>query len=529
MGNRLKLKLVFDDRMGIVADVAAIIAQKGLNIISMEVQKYEDLAFAYLEAKKPDGEIDPPDLYASLKRIPNCKELTQIHTLPQEKREEGYKVVLDSVSDGILSIDENGTIITINNVARKILDCEKRDVIGKPIDLLLLPDTGLREAQSQNRYGSEKRNIITDKGRFTYIATCKPIKNTSGRIVGAVEIMKDTKEIEALAHAVCEPSQVTFSDIVGVSESLKQVISLAQKISKTDAIVSLRGQSGTGKELFARAIHFESQRSGPFIPINCAALPENLLESELFGYEGGSFTGARRQGKAGLFEMAKDGTVFMDEIGEMSQNVQAKILRLIQEKRVRRIGGSSESNINARLITATNRNLERLVEERQFREDLYYRINVLPIHLPPLRNHGEDIPVLANHFLFQLSSKLTKKPQSLHPAAMEKLLHHDWPGNIRELKNVIERAAILCNTDVITKDCILFSFELSKNFSRMNPVEKGLPEGRSLKALVEGYERELLSQIMKQSPSIRKTANRLKISHTTLLNKLKKHGIEPYN
>ena len=527
MGSRLKLKLVFDDRLGIVADVAAIIAQKGLNIISMEVQKETDLAFTYLEADKTDGRIDTADLYASLEGLPDCRELKQIHTLPQEKREEGYKVVLDSVSDGILSVDENGIVTTINRVARNILGCENRGVVGEAIAPLMLPDTCLIEAQAQHCYRTEKRNVISDKGRFTYFATCKPIKDSSGRIVGAVEIMKDTKEIEALAHAVSEPAQITFSDIVGASESLNQVISLAQKISRTESIVSLRGQSGTGKELFARAIHFESRRKGPFIPINCAALPENLLESELFGYEGGAFTGARRQGKRGLFEIAGDGTVFLDEIGEMSQKVQAKMLRLIQDKQVRRIGGSAEIPINTRIITATNRNLERLVEEKQFREDLYYRINVLPIHLPPLRRRTEDIPVLTDHFLFQLSSRLNKKPQSLHHGAMEKLISHQWPGNVRELKNVIERAAILSTSEVIGKDCILFSFELSRNIETMQKHGNGGLGDRPLKMLMDRYEKELLADAMEQSLSIRQTAARLDISHTTLLNKLKKHNIKP--
>lgn len=527
MRSKLKIQLIFVDRLGIVADVAACIAQKSLNIVSMEVQKKEERAFVFMEVEREgsfEGHID--DIFNSLGKINGCLELKRIYTLPQEKREEGYKVVLDSISDGILSIDENATVITINRVARKILNCSDESAVGIPIRNLGLPDTSLSEAFERHAYRSEKRNIITEKGRFQYFATCKPIKDSNGRVVGAVEIMKDMKEIEALAQAVSQPVQITFSDIVGTSDSITQVIGLAQKIARTDSIVSLRGESGTGKEVFAQAIHCESERKGPFVPINCAALPESLLESELFGYEGGAFTGARKQGKPGLFEIARDGTVFLDEIAEMSPKVQAKMLRLIQEKQVRRIGGSTEIPTNARIITATNRNLERLVEEKQFREDLYYRINVLPIHLPPLRRRLEDIPVLADHFLFQLSARLGKKPKILDPSALAKLNSHKWPGNIRELKNVIERAAILSSTEHLGQDCILFSFELNRNMSNLRQFARPKVGGQPLRKLIDGYEKELIIEALDQSPSIRQTAASLKVSHTTLLNKMKKYGIE---
>ncbi|MCP4747878.1 MAG: AAA family ATPase [Desulfobacteraceae bacterium] len=529
MARHIKLKLIFQDRLGIVADIAAVLAQKGLNIISMEVQKQKDLAYTFVESMKESDVLDVQDLLAGLRQIPNCVEISTIHTLPQEKREEGYKVVLDSVSDGILSIDENGLITTINCVARKILGCGNAGIIGHTLDSLGLADTSLSESLVRDGPHSEKRNTFTGKGRFQYFSTCKPIKDTSDRIVGAVEIMKDLKEIEALAHAVSQPGQVTFSDIVGVSTPIKDVISLAQKISKTGAIVSLRGESGTGKELFARAIHFESQRKGPFVPINCAALPESLLESELFGYEGGAFTGARAKGKFGLFEIARDGTVFLDEIAEMSLKVQAKMLRLIQEKQIRRIGGSVEIPINARIITATNRNLEQRVETKKFREDFYYRINVLPIHLPPLRRHTEDIPELVEHFLFQLTTRLGKNARTLDRPAHEKLLSHDWPGNVRELKNVIERAAILSAGDVIGKDCILFSFELGKNIVSLRQNKKFYNGRQPLRELMDRYEKDLLAEALSQSQSIRRTASLLNISHTTLLNKIKKYKIKLAN
>jgi transcriptional regulator of aroF, aroG, tyrA and aromatic amino acid transport len=526
MNPNLKLALLFADRIGIVKDVAAIIADYGLNIISMEVQQKAQRSYVYLELEDKDVESDRKGFFTELKALPRWIETKVIHTLPQEKREEGYKVVLDSVSDGIISVDEEGIVTTINRVAGEILGLTNtQDAIGKHIQDLVADDHSLLQCLKSKTTRRVRRDIITDKGRFQFISSYKPVKDTAGRIVGAVEIMKDMKEIEELAHAVSHQSDITFSNIIGEAPVIQEAISMARRIAKTDAIVSLRGESGTGKELFARAIAFESNRKGPFVPINCAALPESLLESELFGYVGGAFTGARRQGKPGLFEIARKGTVFLDEIADTPVNVQAKILRLIQERCVRRIGGTEEIPVQARIVTATNRNLEKMVAANQFREDFYYRINVLPIHIPPLRRRIEDIPLLLNHFLFRLNSRLNKNVQMVSDKALDKLTRHNWPGNVRELKNVIERAAILAEKDLVDVNCILFSFEVAKNIRGTMPRSHGRVGIQSLKAMLDAYEKQLVREAMGRSLSVRKTAGLLNISHTTLLNKLKKHGI----
>ncbi len=523
---RLKLEIVFRDRLGIVADVASILAAKQLNIVSMEVQKKGNRAYVYLEVEHQVALENPEAVVVAVKQLSGCLSLAPVHTLPQEKREESYRVVLDSVSDGILSVDEKGVITTVNRVARKILGFDARQVVGTGLDKLELADNSLELCLKTGEEITRKVNSITTRGRFQYLATCKPIQDSAGRMVGAVEIMKDMQEIEALVQAVSEPGQITFSDIVGQSPAMREVIALAQKMADTEAVVSIRGESGTGKELFARAIHSESRRPGPFVPINCAALPESLLESELFGYVGGAFTGAKRQGKPGLFEIAQSGTVFLDEIADMSLKVQAKILRLIQEKTVRRIGGTAEIPIDARIITATNRNLERMVEEKLFREDLYYRINVLPIHIPPLRRRPDDIKMLADHFLFQLKSRLKKDLGPIAPAAMEKLLAHNWPGNVRELKNVIERAAILTPRGPVNQDAILFSFELAAGNRPDSAIQALELEGRDLRRLLAEYERRILACVLEKAPSIRQAARRLGISHTTLLNKLRRYELK---
>jgi transcriptional regulator of aroF, aroG, tyrA and aromatic amino acid transport len=296
-------------------------------------------------------------------------------------------------------------------------------------------------------------------------------------------------------------------------------------MADTEAIVSIQGESGTGKELFSRAIAFESRRTGPFVPINCAALPESMLESELFGYVDGAFTGASKQGKLGLFEFAKDGTVFLDEIADIPLNVQAKLLRLIEEGTVRRIGSTDEILVQPRIITATNRNLEKMVESGQFREDLYYRINVLPIHIPPLRRRLDDLLPLVEHFLFRLNLKLYRSVQLVNKMAMDKLQRHHWPGNVRELKNVIERAAILTDSDQIDQDSILFSFKINNGLKDRQPKILRRNGCNSLGTMLDDYEKQLLQEALGKSQSIRKTARLLNISHTTLLNKIKKHDI----
>lgn len=519
--NTYKIELVFADRVGIVADVSVTIARHRLNIVSMEVVRRADKAHLYLEAEGDFVIATVEDLFAILGETTGLLEIRFITTLPQEERENRFRVVLDNISDGVISIDTTGRITTINAVARKALGVGDRDIIGESVEALNLPDDTLRSCLQGKSVQHAKQALVTDNGRFQYVATFKPIRDGAAQVIGAVQIAKDVKDVRLLARSLSEPGQIGFSDIIGQNEAISHAITFAERIATTTSIVSLRGDSGTGKEIFARAIHTASERRGPFIAINCAALPDHLLESELFGYVGGAFTGSKREGKAGLFEHAKGGSVFLDEIAEMPLSAQAKILRLIQEKRVRRIGGSKEIAINARIITATNRNLETRVANGKFRQDLYYRINVLPIHIPPLSARKDDIELLVEHFLFRMASRLDQPVRALTAQALDKLLGHDWPGNVRELKNVVERAAILSDGELIGVENILFSHEMPARAVGGNRVDRSAP----LKSLVADYEKQLIKAALQQHSSIRKTAIALGLSHTALIKKVNKHKL----
>ncbi len=311
-----------------------------------------------------------------------------------------------------------------------------------------------------------------------------------------------------------------FQNIISASKEMKKVIELVKIIAKSpSSTVLIQGESGTGKELIANSIHMMSLRSKyRFMDINCAALTENLLEAELFGYEKGSFTGASTTGKAGLFEVAQRGTVFLDEIGEMSLPLQAKLLRVLQEKRFKRVGGIDDINIDVRIVASTNRNLEEEVQKGNFRKDLYYRLKVLPINICPLRERRDDIMTLAKYFLHDFNNEFKKKIDNISPDVEEILLNYDWPGNIRELKSVIERAVLLSNNSVLSDEHLLLGFE--PNTSTVVEEDDG---DKSISAIEK---RHIIKILTETSWRMTKTSKILGINRTTLYNKIKQYDIK---
>jgi transcriptional regulator of aroF, aroG, tyrA and aromatic amino acid transport len=359
------------------------------------------------------------------------------------------------------------------------------------------------------------------------------LKNDISRIndvirINEIELLnyekKEKKLLDVINSIVVSSSEEgAFKDIIGSSPSIEKVKKIAATVSKSNSTILITGESGTGKELFARAIQgLSSRKDKSFVTINCAAMPENLIESELFGYEKGSFTGAMTSGKDGLFKEANGGTLFFDEIGELSMHLQAKLLRVLQEGVIRRIGSNKEEKVDVRIIVATNRNLEEMVREKKFREDLYYRLNVIPIYIPPLRERLEDIPLLVTYFIEKLDRKLNKNISTASMDFIGKLMNYEWPGNVRELQNVIERAMNLCEDKILTQDYLFFDFNREYKLESSKLI---IRNDLKLKDLVELCEKEAIVRVMEKSKSIRKSAKVLGISHTALINKIKKYNI----
>ncbi|HEY3316034.1 MAG TPA: sigma 54-interacting transcriptional regulator [Bacillota bacterium] len=526
-GESVKIRVENQDRVGLVYDMARVLTPRRINIRSMEVTR--GVMFLELE------DLPEPALatvVAELEAIPQVTRVAPVALMPHEEKEQRLLAVLESVSEGILSVDEGGVVTLVNPAAERILARPKEETIGRPIaGVVSSESTVISTLKTGRAHDNREVFVETPKGRRRFIVTTRPIRDGRHRTVGAVAAMKDLSEVRQLAHAITKPSTITFDDIIGESEAVKRAKEIGLLIADSDSTVLIRGESGTGKELFARAIYAASSReNGPFVPINCAAIPDQLLESELFGYEEGSFTGARRGGRQGLLEYASEGVVFLDEIGEMSPHLQAKLLRVLQEGRVRRIGGNDEIPVDVRVITATNRPLEEMVRSGQFREDLYYRLNVLPLQIPALRERPEDVPVLVRHFLNRTprGAALT-----LTDAALRKLLTPSWPGNVRELGNVVERAVNFARAGggaEIRPEHIVIGAELSGGFGGW--VTSGTP-GRSapagektLKKAVEELEKARLREAIARHGSSRKVGRALGLSHRAVLNKMKKYGLD---
>jgi len=349
------------------------------------------------------------------------------------------------------------------------------------------------------------------------------------------EVLMLLKRVMELQDLQVENSQLKrnlqhrydYENLIGSSEGIQKVCSLIEKVAETDSTILILGESGTGKELVARTIHYNSPRKNkPLIPINCGAIPETLLESELFGHEKGAFTGASTT-RIGRFELADGGTLFLDEIGDMSPTLQVKLLRVLQQREFERVGGVKTIKVDVRIIAATNIDLEHAVNEGKFREDLYYRLNVIPVVVPPLRERKDDIPLLMDHFLNYFNKSKKRVIKGFTPAAMEILISYPWPGNIRELENLVERLVILKGDGTINPDDLPDKF-ISHTFNRDGALRITLPEtGVNLKDVVEEFENNLILQAMQKAQGVKnRAAQLLSLNRTTLVEKLKKKKLD---
>lgn len=472
--------------------------------------------------------------------------MTQEHV--QVINAELLAAIINSTQDAISVVDEQGLGILINPAYTQLTGLTADDVIGKPATV----DIAVGESMHMQvlKTGKAVKGVSMKVGpkRREVIVNVAPII-VEGKIMGAVGVIHDVSEIRKLSEELEGAKRLirhleakySFKDIIGESQEIKKAIELAQNAAQTPAIVLLRGESGTGKELFAHAIHRASaRRNGQFIRVNCAALAENLLESELFGYVEGAFTGARRGGKTGLFEEANGGTLFLDEIGSISLNLQAKLLRVIHEKELIRVGDNHPIPIDVRIIAATHVDLEEKMHRGEFREDLYYRLNVIPILIPPLRQRLSDIPLLGEHLLRRFNQEYGRNVEKIGEEALRLLENNYWPGNVRELENVIGRALINMKLgENVIQAHHLPILQTPNDWQRKTGVgERPLKDERTKKYppsvdYEEGYaslhrkwERELLMEMMQVTDGNKtKAAQLLKISLRNLYYKLERHGL----
>ncbi|SFD23649.1 sigma-54-dependent Fis family transcriptional regulator [Clostridium uliginosum] len=427
--------------------------------------------------------------------------------------------VMNSLNLGIFAVDTEGLIKAINNSACDMLHIKEEEVINKNVETVLDNwEYILGQFKSGQVY--ENMEIIYSDKKKRFNLNVYPIKDKDNNITGMVCIFKDMKNIYNLVNKYTgRTANYTFNDIIGRSEKTLKLKEQAKNIANSPSTVLIQGESGTGKELIAQSIHNNSdRRSNSFVAINCGAIPKSLIESELFGYEEGAFTGAKRGGCAGKFELANGGTLFLDEIGEMPLDMQINLLRVLQEACITRIGGNKYINVNVRIIAATNKNLKNEVKKGTFREDLYYRLSVIPIYVPPLRERFGDIEILIQHFLQVKAVKLGKPIPTIRKNIYEKLLNYTWPGNVRELENCIEN---IVNMDGNTS----FSFE-----NKTLGVEQNNSGNVNLEydmcSLEELEKRAIIRCIDNCGGNVTKSCKILGINRSTLYAKIKKYNIE---
>jgi transcriptional regulator with PAS, ATPase and Fis domain len=445
------------------------------------------------------------------------------------------ETILESAYERIVVVDAQGYITMINQTYADFLGIKREEAIGRHVT----------EVIENTRMHIVAQTGVPELGQIQYIkgtamvCTRLPIE-IDGKIVGAVgkAIFNDLGELNQLVEKVnslqkeleyykdtlkiVHGSHYTMKDIIGLSKEMQELKLVAYRVAQTGSTVLIRGESGTGKELFAQAIHEASpRRSGPFLKVNCAAIPENLLESELFGYEEGAFTGAKRGGRIGKFELAQAGTIFLDEIGDMPSNMQAKLLRVLQEKEIERVGGNKSIPINVRVIAATNRNLEDLLKRKVFREDLYYRLNVVELKIPALRDRRDDIPYLVEYLLEKLARKMGISLPKIDKEALEILSDYHYPGNIRELENILERTLNFIDGDTITAASLPVYLKNSLGDSRVFPATV------SLKDYLEEAEKIAIRRALEISKGNKnKAAQLLQMSRSNFYLKLEKYKIK---
>lgn len=448
-------------------------------------------------------------------------------------RESEWHTIVNSLFDGIWVADGEGRTVLVNKAYEKLTGIPAEDVIGKRAKDLVEAGVLSQSAIPGVMETLQTVTIINKVNGKRLLVTGVPVLNDQGKLWRIVCSVRDITNLTELQQEIEQKSalikhyetellkfqQIDNGPIVR-DPNMIRLFESAKHVAATSSTVLILGESGVGKEVLAKWIHQMSQRvKQPYMTVNCSAIPENLIESELFGYDKGAFTGAQSTGKAGLFEMAHKGTIFLDEIGELPFAMQSKLLRVLQEKEVQRIGSGKPIPVDVRVIAATNRSLEKMVAEGTFREDLYYRINVIPFTIPPLRKRKEDVPILTAHFLNEFN-QMYDRDIEMSPVVLNRLMGYHWPGNVRQLKNIIERMIVLSKSKEITVDDLPDFLETAPASQQYRDTIVPLRQARM------EFEKNLIIQALKKSKSIRQTAQLLELDHSTLIRKIQQQDID---
>ncbi|MCR5481783.1 MAG: sigma 54-interacting transcriptional regulator [Clostridia bacterium] len=439
--------------------------------------------------------------------------------------------ILDSISDAVFIDDKDGISLWCNKACEELFKISLNDISGHHISEL--EKKGIFAPSVASMVFEQKKEVTIvheNKDGKRILSTGTPILDDNGQISKVVTTSRDITELSTLQNRfeavesalkdLKDAEKFSYKGIVANSQQMFNVMQLTKRLANLDSTVLITGESGVGKGVIAELLHENGNRKDfPFIKVNCGAIPESLIESELFGYESGAFTGSRAEGKKGLFEEAQNGTIFLDEISELPLNLQVTLLQVIQEREIKRVGGVKSIPINVRIISATNKELHNLVQEGKFREDLYYRLNVVPINVPPLRERAEDIVPLIQLSLERYNAKLNDHKR-IDPTAMAVLLKYNWPGNIRELQNIIERLVITTRGEDITSE------NLPSYIHDVSREQKKTTEDMTLSEFLEKSEREFLEKALKKCSSTRAMAKMLEVSQPTVVRKLQRYGLK---
>ncbi|MBH9554310.1 sigma 54-interacting transcriptional regulator [Inhella gelatinilytica] len=525
----MQLRLITEDRLGITHEVLALIAQRELDLATMEMGLHN--IYLNVPDLKPAARAS---IENELLAVPGVKRVEPLQLMPGEARRQQLDILLASLAQPVFVLDREGQIVMVSKAAQRASRQRQPEWIGLPLSALLRVPSLWEDLRAA---GGEVSSLeVQFAGRAWLLYASPLVESDRGALTGAVVTLRDAGWLgEQAAHLQRMEPSGGLNSLLGDSLPLRELRARAERMAGVDAPLLILGETGTGKELIARACHELSARAqAPFLALNAAALPESLAESELFGYAPGAFSGAQRGGKPGLLEMAHGGTVFLDEIGEMSLYLQAKLLRFLNDGSFRRVGGEKEQKVDVRVISATHRRLDQMVARGEFREDLYYRLNVLNLQVAPLRERGDDVLLLAEHFIERSARQIGREPPALSAPARVALKRASWPGNIRQLQNLLFRAVTVCDKAELEVDDLDLDAQSPAPASPLPARGAGLPpplpappdeEPASWADAVATFEHDLLARLYPRYPSSRKLAARLGISHSVIAGKLRRYGI----